>query len=103
MNKIGWKIVTLLFAIPIAKLATKITEQIWLALRPNDPPRDPGKSDTSWADAIGWAAVSAIGLAAGRLIAARGAARTWRTLFGQEPPGAKPAAKSADAVADAPR
>lgn len=97
MSKVGWKLVTLVFAIPLAKMATKLTERIWLAVRPNDPPRDPAKSDTSWADAIGWAVISAIGLAIGRLLAARGAAKAWRTVFGEDPPGATPGADSANA------
>lgn len=96
MSKIGWKIVTLLFAIPIAKLTTKLTEKVWLALRPNDPPRDPAKSTTSWPDAIAWALVSAIGLAVGRLLAARSAAKAWRTVFGEDPPGETPGLETAD-------
>jgi hypothetical protein len=90
MGKAGWKIVTMAFAIPIGKLATRLTERAWLAFRPDDPPHDPAKSDTAWADAIGWAVVSAVGLAVGRLVATRSAATAWRAVFGVEPPGAEP-------------
>lgn len=92
LSKIGWKVVTLAFAVPIGRAVSKATQEVWLAARPGNPPRDPKKSDTTWTDAIGWAVVSGIGIAAGRLFAARSAAKVWRTVFGVEPPGGTPGA-----------
>lgn len=97
MSKIGWKLVTLLFAIPIARLTRKLTERLWLAIRPQNPPRDPARSATSWPDAIAWAVISAIGLAVGRLIAARSAAKVWRVAFNEDPPGVDDETADADA------
>jgi hypothetical protein len=88
VGKIGWKVVTMAFAIPISRLVTKGTERVWLTLRPEDPPHNPAKTETSWSDAIAWAAVSGVGIAAGQLLASRSAAHAWRTLFGVEPPTA---------------
>ena len=37
-------------------------------------------------DALGWAALSAVGIAAAELVSLKGAAEVWRTLTGSEPP-----------------
>ena len=86
-SKLGWKIVTMLFAIPISAIASKLAERVWLTIRPGDPNRDPAAPDASWVDALAWALVSAIGLAVGRVVALRGAADAWRVVTGDEPPG----------------
>ena len=88
-GKLGWKVITMVFAIPISIAVRKAIEKVWIKARPEDPPRDPASPGTSWLDALAWAAVSGIGVAAGRVLASRGAAKAWRGLTGSEPPGAE--------------
>lgn len=97
-GKLGWKVVTMIFAIPISMAVRKIIEKAWTKARPNDPPRDPASPGTTWLDALAWAAVSGVGVAAGRVLASRGAASAWRGLTGSEPPGAETRAEAAAAA-----
>jgi hypothetical protein len=86
VGKLGFKLVTVAVSIPIGILTRKGIEKIWLAARPQDPPHTPSEPGVGWGDAIAWAALSAIGLAAAELITIKGAAELWRTLTGSEPP-----------------
>jgi hypothetical protein len=86
VGKLGFKLVTVAVSIPVGILARKGVEKLWLAARPQDPPRSPDEPGVSWVDAVGWAALSAIGIAAAELISLKGAAEVWRTLTGGEPP-----------------
>ncbi|MCU1688299.1 MAG: hypothetical protein JWN61_2905 [Pseudonocardiales bacterium] len=97
-GKLGWKVVTLVFAVPISMVVRKLIEKAWVKARPNDPPRDPASPGTTWLDALAWAAVSGIGVAAGRVLASRGAATAWRGLTGTEPPGSETQAEAAAAA-----
>jgi Protein of unknown function (DUF4235) len=90
-GKMGWKIVAAAFAIPAGIAARKALDAGWRAARRNDPPRNPAAPGTSWAEALAWAAVSGLAMAGARLIAARGAAATWKTLTGNLPPGVEEA------------
>ena len=65
----------------------KALDAAWRAARHDDPPRNPAAPGTAWAEALAWAAVSGIAVAAARMIAARGAAATWKSLTGSLPPG----------------
>jgi hypothetical protein len=101
-GKIGFKLVTVAVSIPVGILARKGVERLWLAARPGDPPHAPTEPGVSWTDAIGWAALSAIGIAAAELITLKGASEVWRTLTGSEPPvkaGDEPKAGAAKAIA----
>ena len=98
-GKLGWKVVTLIFALPISMVVSKLIEKTWAKARPNDPPRDPASPGTTWMDALAWAAVSGIGVAAGRVLASRGAAKAWRGLTGSEPPGTQTRAEAVAAAA----
>jgi hypothetical protein len=88
-GKLGWKLMTMIFAIPISKIVTRLIEKAWVKARPNDPPRDPASPGTGWGDALAWATLSGLGIALGRLVATRTAASAWRGLTGSEPPGAQ--------------
>ena len=99
VGKVGWKFMTMVFAIPISRFVTTVIEKAWVKLRPNDPPRDPASPGTGWGDALAWAALSGVGIAVGRLVATRSAATAWRGLTGSEPPGAQTVAEArADAT-----
>jgi hypothetical protein len=87
VGKIGWKITALAFAVPTGIAARKALDAAWRAARHNDPPRNPAAPGTDWAEALAWAAVSGVAIAAARLVATRGATAAWRSLTGKLPPG----------------
>ena len=86
-GKIGWRIVALSFAVPTGIAMRKAIEAGWRKTRHDDPPKNPAAPGTQWSEALAWAAVSGIAVAAARLVAARGAAATWKSLTGKLPPG----------------
>ncbi len=89
VSKLGLRIVTLVVGIPLGIASKKLVEKIWTAARPDDPPRAPSDPDASWADALSWAALSAVGVALAQLLTGRAAASAWRSLTGAEPPAKK--------------
>ena len=86
-GKIGWRIMALAFAVPTGIAVRKAIEAGWRKTRHDDPPKNPAAPGTRWSEAIAWAAVSGLAVAAARLVAARGAAATWKSLTGKLPPG----------------
>lgn len=86
VGKIGWKITTIAVGIPVGIAAKKGVERAWTAARPDDPPRKPKDPDVTWGDALGWAALSALGVAVAELATLKGASSVWRRLAGSEPP-----------------
>jgi hypothetical protein len=87
VGKIGWRIVALGFAVPAGIAMRKAIDAGWRKARHDDPPKNPAAPGTGWPEALAWAAVSGVAVAAGRLVAARGAAATWKSLTGKLPPG----------------
>lgn len=87
LAKAGWKITGLMFAIPAGIAARKAMDAAWKKARKSDPPANPAAPGTSWGEALVWAGVSGIAFAIARMVAARGAAATWRSLTGGLPPG----------------
>jgi hypothetical protein len=85
--KAGWKLTALLFAVPAGIAARKAADAVWKTTRRSDPPANPAAPGTTWTEALIWAAVSGVVFAAARMVAARGAAATWRSLTGSLPPG----------------
>ncbi len=92
VGKIGWKVVAFAFAVPTGIAMRKALDAAWRAARHDDPPRNPAAPGTDWGEALAWAAVSGIAVAAARLIATRGATATWKTVTGKLPPGVEEAA-----------
>lgn len=86
-GKIGWRIMALAFAVPTGIAVRKAIEAGWRKTKHDDPPKNPAAPGTQWSEAIAWAAVSGLAVAAARLVAARGAAATWKSLTGKLPPG----------------
>src|SRR3979411_1678554 len=66
--KIGMRVMSMVIAIPVSIVTKKIVERAWSTARPDDPPRKPTESEVRWADAIAWAAVSAIGIVVSDLV-----------------------------------
>jgi len=91
-GRIGWKIVAAAFAVPTGIAVRKAIETGWRKTRNDDPPKNPAAPGTTWSEALIWAAVSGIAVASARLVAARGAAATWKSLTGKLPPGVEDAA-----------
>ena len=91
-GKIGWKIMALGFAVPTGIAVRKALETTWRKAKHDDPPKNPAAPGTEWSEALLWAAVSGVAVAAARLVAARGAAATWKSLTGKLPPGVEDAA-----------
>ena len=67
--------------------ARKLTDAAWYAARGKTPPKNPAAPGVSWPEALAWAAFSGVVVAAGRLVAARGAAAAYQSLTGKLPPG----------------
>ncbi len=82
-----WKLLGTGFAVPAGIAVRKLTDAAWYAARGTDPPKNPAAPGVGWGEALAWAAVSGIAVAAGRLVAARGAAATYQSLTGKLPPG----------------
>jgi hypothetical protein len=103
VDKAGWRIVTVIVGIPVGILTKKGVERAWAAARPGDPPRKAKDPAARWGDVLGWAALSAVGVAVAELVTAKGAATVWRSLVGAEPPGTVSEEKAAsdDAPEDA--
>ena len=86
VGKIGWKVTTLAVGIPVGIAAKKGVERVWTAARPQKPPRAARDPNVGWGDALGWAALSAVGVAVAQLVTMKGASTLWRKLIGAEPP-----------------
>ncbi len=90
-GKIGWKIVAAAFAVPMGIAVRKAMETGWRKAKHDDPPKNPAAPGTAWSEALIWAAASGLAVAAARLLAARGAAATWKSFTGKLPPGVEEA------------
>jgi len=86
VGTIGWKITTIAIGIPVGIAAKKGVERAWAAARPDKPPRGAKDPNVNWGDALGWAALSAVGVAVAELVTMKGASSVWRALVGAEPP-----------------
>jgi uncharacterized protein DUF4235 len=83
--RVTMKIMTMAIGIPIGIVTRKAVERIWVAAGP-DRPRTASDDGVQWTDAIAWAALTGVGMAAADLATRKGASEAWRTLIGTEPP-----------------
>jgi Protein of unknown function (DUF4235) len=86
-SKILYRLLSLAIAIPTGRAVSKLVERAWVAARPQDPPKNPKKADTTWSDALTWAAIAGVGTALSKLLTAKGAAGLWKAVIGTAPPG----------------
>lgn len=94
-GKITMKLMTIAVGIPVGIAVRKAVERAWVAAGP-DRPHEAADAGVQWADAISWAALTAIGMTIADLLTRKGAEEIWRTLIGTEPPAAvKPRASRA--------
>ncbi len=84
---LSWKLLGTGLAVPAGIAARKLTDTAWYAARGYPPPKNPAAPGVGWGEALAWAAFSGIAVAAGRLVAARGAAAAYQSLTGNLPPG----------------
>ena len=88
LAKIGWKVVGVTSGLIAVRVSRKALESGWRKTHQGaDPPRNPAAPGTTWAEAMSWAAVSGLAVAAARLLASRGAAKAWQKTTGGLPPG----------------
>jgi hypothetical protein len=85
-SKIAIKGISIVIGIPVGIATKKAVERAWLAARPEDPPRKPSEPDVRWTDAVGWAALSAVGIVLAELITQTRAKAAFRAITGNEPP-----------------
>jgi hypothetical protein len=85
-GRLTMKIMTVVVSIPVGIATKKAVDKLWATARPADAPRKPGERGVKWADAVGWAALSAAGIVVTNLVARKGAEELWRTVVGGEPP-----------------
>lgn len=98
-GKIGMKVLTIAVGIPVGIATRKLVEHAWVAAGP-DRPRKASEEGVQWADAIGWAALTAVGMAVADLVTRKGAEEAYRTLLGSEPPVVKSKASKKVAKAE---
>ena len=87
ISKVMYRILAILVAIPVSGAIRRLTHTAWRAARPDNPPHNPWRRDTRFADAVAWAAIIGAGRAATRLVTTKTAAEVWRAVIGTEPPG----------------
>lgn len=87
VERILWKMAAAGAAVVVGLATRKAVDVAWRTMRKGQPPRGPGDPSASWAEALGWAAATAVGAAVGRVVAERGAAAGWRRATGRFPPG----------------
>jgi hypothetical protein len=89
-SRIGMKLLSTLIGIPVGIATKRLVEKTWLAARPQDPPKHAHDATARWSDALGWAALSAAGVAATEIVTRKGAETAYRKVFHAEPPPPKP-------------
>lgn len=89
VGKVGFKLVSTVVGIPIGIAASRGVEKLWKSAHPDNPPTSPTDPTAGIGDALGWAAISAAGVALAQLVTYRSSASVWRTLTGSNPPAPK--------------
>lgn len=69
-----------------AGIATRmILVALWRRITGRRPPENPAGPDTTWVEALTWAAASGVTVAVMRMVAERGAAGAWKAATGSYP------------------
>ena len=97
--KVTMKLITMAVGIPIGIVTKNVVERIWVAAGP-DSPRTADDEGVQWADAISWAALTAVAMTVADLLTRKGAEEIYRMAFAKTPPPAKPWASRRVARAD---
>ena len=81
-----YKALGLGLAVPSGILVKKLADTAWEKVRGYPPPKNPAAPGVGWGEALAWAAVSGVLVAAGRLVAARAATAVYQAITGELPP-----------------
>ncbi len=85
-----WKLVATAVGVGIAMLVRRALKATWTR-RAGGTPDNPADDDTTWRDAVVFAAISGIAVGVARLLSDRATAEAWRKAKGSYPPGIKDA------------
>ena len=84
---LGSKVVGIGTGFAARKVSDKAVSAAWRKTKNTEPPADPASPGTPWAEALTWAAVSAVAMAVARLLATRGTAVAKMKITGEAPEG----------------
>jgi hypothetical protein len=85
MGSAAWKVMGTGSAVAAAAVAERVLDVAWRAATGKEPPVDTEDPDTSWTEALAWAAVSGAVIGVARLVATRRAANYYRDSSGALP------------------
>ncbi|HEY1951306.1 MAG TPA: DUF4235 domain-containing protein [Gemmatimonadaceae bacterium] len=85
-RKATWLLVGAGAAMVAGRLVERGLDSGWRALKHEEPPEKPWRSDESWPQALAWTALSAAAVAAAELVARRSAHLGLRQLTGKRVP-----------------
>ena len=85
MGKIAWKIMGGIAAVVATLVADQALDAGWRAVTGAQPPTIPEDPDSSWREAIAWAALSGAVIGLARLVATRKAAQFYKKSAGELP------------------
>jgi NADPH:quinone reductase-like Zn-dependent oxidoreductase len=85
-SKIMMKLLKIGVGIPIGIATKKLTDRLFAVARPQAEYREVEDAGVNWKDALVWAALSGVGVAAAEIATRKGAEETYRVITGSEPP-----------------
>jgi hypothetical protein len=86
MGTVGWRLLGTAAALAAGAVATKVVALGWRAVSGREAPTDPSEVDeTSWGEALLYAAVLGLAVGAARVVAERKAAEYYRKSTGHLP------------------
>jgi hypothetical protein len=85
--KLGWRVVGGASSAVSGSLARRAANSAYTGVRKTDPPANPANPQTTWAEAIIWAALSGAVIGLVRLAVQRAVAHGWVRATGSLPPG----------------
>ena len=89
-GKLTMRVLTILISIPVGKATKKAVDAAYSATKGDENTRNPKSGSVRWADALGWAALSAIGVTLAQLATRKGAEHAYRAVMGTPPPPPDP-------------
>ena len=84
-----WKLGATLVGVTITMLIRRTMTRAWQHRTGGAPPNNPADDETTWKDAVVFAAVSGLAIGIARVLSDRAAAEAWRKAKGSYPPGIK--------------
>lgn len=86
-TEMRWKVASLLAGVLAAKVAKSAMHGTWKKIVGGEPPSNPKSPETSWGDAVVWAALSGAAVGITRTLSQQSAAGVWKRVTGALPPG----------------